>query len=400
MAPSRVSTFLRRALGSVLLLGTIASGRASADTSKPPPRDAPAIAGAAYGLWLLKQGQQAGAAAAAASMPEPAEAAEAAFVRLAPYTKTTTAIGTVRALRSITLKNELPGTVAAVALETGQIVEQGALLVELDVAVEQAQLLALQAEARLAETMLGRMERALESQGASAADVDRARAERDMAVANVKRLEAIVEQKRLYAPFRARVGFVDLHLGQYLEPGTQITTLQGVDDAVHVDFSVTQEVATRLSEGVEIEVVPAAGEPPVHATIVALDARVDVAARNTQVRAELRGLDPLPRPGASVRVRVPVAKPREVAVVPVSALRRGPAGSSVFVLEPDPEGKLRAHERRVISGTTLGDEVVIESGLEAGERVATAGSFKLREGVLVMLPKDGEAAQPAQGDPR
>lgn len=372
MPSPRTSPLLRRSLGSVLLLAVVVA--------------------VGLGLVAVKRGKDAAAAAAAAAQPEWSMAVEAAAVVTRPYTRRSTAIGTVRALRSITLQNELAGTVHAVHLSTGMVVEAGEPLVEFDVAVEQAQLQALQAEARLAETMLGRMERALESQGASAADVDRARAERDMAVANVRRLEAVIEQKRLRAPFRARVGLVDLHVGQYLQPGTPITTLQGIDELVHIDFAVTQDTATRLAPGAEIAVVIGPASAPVPAQIVAVDARVDALTRNTWIRAELRGVDPLPQPGASVRVSVPVAAPRDVAVVPVSALRRGPGGSTVFVLRPDPEGKLRAHERRVVSGTTIGDEVVIEHGVEVGEQVATTGSFKLREGALVALPPaDGKA---------
>ncbi|MBL9076183.1 MAG: efflux RND transporter periplasmic adaptor subunit [Planctomycetes bacterium] len=374
MPSRRPSSLVRTVLGSVFLFLVLAAIGA--------------------GLWLWKRSQQQAAAAAAANQPEWSVAIEAAPVGTRAYTKTSTTIGTVRALRSITLRNELPGTVRAVHLTTGQVVAAGDLLVELDVAVEQAQLAALQAEARLAETMLGRMERALESQGASAADVDRARAERDMAVANVQRLQALIEQKRLRAPFAARTGLVDLHEGQYLEPGTTITTLQGIDDAVHVDFSVTQDVATRLQTGRTVELVTAPGAAPVPATIAAIDARVDAATRNTWIRAELRGAQPLPQPGASVRVRVPVTAPRDVAVVPVSALRRGPAGTTVFVVQPDPQQQLRAHERRVASGAVLGDDVVIESGLEVGENVATTGSFKLREGVLVALPQAPASAKP------
>lgn len=343
------------------------------------------LGGVAAGLYYLKYLQGVAAAEAAAQQGEPAEAIEAATVTTRSYTRRSTAIGTVRATQSITMRNELPGTVRKVAMSTGATVRTDDLLVELDVAVEEAQLAALRAEARLAETMLGRMERAQQQQGASAADVDRARAERDMAVANVERLEAIIDQKRLKAPFAARVGFVDLHVGQYLQPGTEITTLQGIDEAVHVDFAVTQEVALRLAVGTTIDVIVVPGQPAVPARIAALDARVDSETRNTWVRAELRGVDPLPRPGSSVRVSVPVSAPRDVCVVPISALRRGPSGSSVFVLANDPQGQLRSHERRVTSGAVLGDEVVIESGLEAGERVATTGSFKLREGALVMV---------------
>jgi membrane fusion protein, multidrug efflux system len=356
-----------------------------------------AVGGSAYGLYVWKQGKHAANAAAAAQMPEPAEAVSAAAVATRSYTKTSTAIGTVRALRSITLRNELPGTVRKVTLESGRIVAADELLVELDVEVETAQLSALEAEARLAETMLGRMERALEQQSASAADVDRARAQSDMAIANVKRLQALIEQKRLRAPFPARVGFVDLHIGQYLDPGTQITTLQGIDEAVHIDFEVTQDVATRLAPDVLVDIVASSGTPAVPAKIVAIDARVNTTTRSTSIRAELRGEQPQLQPGSSVRVRMPVAMPREVMTVPVSALRRDPGGSSVFVLEADPTGALRSHIRRVTSGSVLGDVVIIEEGLKAGEQVATAGSFKLREGALVHVAPASEAnAQPKQ----
>jgi membrane fusion protein (multidrug efflux system) len=374
MPSSRTST-ARKALGSLLLLAC--------------------LAGAGLGIYLWKGALVANAATAAAQQQEMPIVVGAAPVRTSQHARTTTAIGTVRALRSITLRNELPGTVRNVALTAGAIVDQGALLVELDVAVETAQLHALQAEARLAESMLGRMERALQSQGASAADVDRARAQHDMAVANVQRLEALIEQKRLRAPFRARVGLVDLHLGQYLEPGTPITTLQGVDAAVHVDFAVPQEAAARLVVGQAVQVQKRGGEPVVAAQVVAIDARVDEATRNAWVRAELGG-ENLPQPGASVRVQVPIAAPAEVLVVPVSALRKSPAGDFVYVLAKDPQGALRARQRPVVGGPSLGDEVIVREGLQVGELVAAEGSFKLREGALVQVA--GTAPQAPQGN--
>lgn len=343
-----------------------------------------AVGGVGFGLYVWKQRSHRVAAAAAANQPEPAEVVESAAARLRSYTRATTAIGTVKALQSITLRNELAGTVRKVDLRTGQVVEPGAVLVELDVAVEQAELQALEAEARLADSMLQRMEQALQSQGASAADVDRARAQHDMARANVARTQALIERKRVLAPFRARVGMVDLHVGQYLEPGSLITTLQGVDEAVHIDFAVTQEVASVLNVGGEVEV--SIGGKPVRAKIVAMDARVNSTTRNTTIRALLQAAAPLPQPGSSVRVRVPVEAAHDAVVVPVSALRRGPSGDHVFLLATAPDGKLRAATRRVTAGASMGDEVIVLDGLAVGDLVAAAGSFKLREGALVQIP--------------
>jgi membrane fusion protein, multidrug efflux system len=351
-----------------------------------------ALAAAGAGLAAWKRADLASEAAAASVQYEPEESVTVATARELPYQRTTTAIGTVLALNSVTLRNELAGTVRTVELVPGRVVEEGALLVGLDVAVEEAELAAQEAQAALAETLLGRMQRARENRGASEADVDRARAERDVALANVARTRAVIARKTLRAPFRARVGLADVHPGQYLNEGTVLTTLQGVDTAVHVDFTVSQDVAAGLREGMRVEL----GGPEVEALsgkLIALDARVDPATRNVMVRAlvEQEGDVPLPAPGASLRVHVPVGPPLTVVTVPVSALRKGPAGDHVFVAKENGEGRVRAELRNVQAGAVLGDEVVIQTGLTAGEVVAASGSFKLREGVLLAVTPDESA---------
>jgi membrane fusion protein (multidrug efflux system) len=348
------------------------------------------LAGAGIGLAAWKRADRSASAAAAASQGEPMESVSVATAEVRSHQRTTTAIGTVLALRSVDLRNELAGTVREVRLAPGAVVEEGELLVALDVAVEEAELAAQEAQAALAETLLGRMERARENRGASEADVDRARAERDVALAHVARTRAVIERKTIRAPFTARVGLADVHPGQYLNEGTILTTLQGIDDAVNVDFAVPQTVGLGLDEGTRVGIT--AGGAELTGEVLALDARVDESTRNVLVRAQLTGAD-LPAPGASVRVHVPIGPPREVVAVRVSALRRGPAGDHVYVVEPDAEGRPRAHVRAVVSGAMLANEVVIESGLEAGEQVATSGSFKLREGVLLAVVPS-EASSP------
>jgi membrane fusion protein (multidrug efflux system) len=207
-----------------------------------------------------------------------------------------------------------------------------------------------------------------------------------MARAQVERTQAVIERKRIRAPFRARIGMADVHPGQYLSEGTQLTTLQGVDAAVHVDFTVTQTVAAGLLPGDRIEVQSGSTAPDT-AVVTAVDARVDRTTRNATVRVRLDNPPAGLAPGASMRVRVPVGQPTTVVTVPVSALRRGPAGDHVFVLTDAIDGP-HAHVRPVHSGTTLGDDVVVLDGLAAGERVAASGSFKLYESVRVAITGD------------
>src|SRR6266550_9231733 len=168
--------------------------------------------GAALAVW--KTASARATAAAAAHQPEPIEVVTTAVAREEQHRATTTSIGTVLALRSITLRTELPGTVHEVGLIPGRIVDSGAVLVAFDISVEQADLQAQQAQASLAATSLARLERLRQYGAVSEEEVDRARAERDIAQAQIARTQAIIAKKTIRAPFRARVGIADVRPGQ------------------------------------------------------------------------------------------------------------------------------------------------------------------------------------------
>jgi membrane fusion protein, multidrug efflux system len=323
--------------------------------------------------------------AAAISQPEPAEAVAVAVARERGHSPTTTSIGTVVATRSISVRNEMPGTVRHVSLAPGRIVDAGAVLVALDVSVETAELQALQAQANLAQTQFERMQRMVRSRAASEMEVDQARAERDVAVAQIERTKAVIERKTIRAPFRARVGISDVHPGQYLNEGALLTTLQGIDDHAYVDFSVAQQVAAGLQPGAHVSVFARGDDNALNAKILAIDSRVDPTTRNATVRAQLPTSGVALQPGASVRVRVATDEPQLAIAVPASAIRKSAAGDHVFVLQSDSAGKLRAHSRPVRVESVAGDDAIIETGLSVGEKVAASGSFKLRDAALVAV---------------
>lgn len=325
------------------------------------------------------------AAVAAANQPEPVEAVTAAVAVARQQRSVATAIGTVLALKSVTLRNEVAGTVQHSALTPGRIVEPGAILIAFDVSVERAELRAREAQLALAGTSLKRLENLLTHQAVSAEEVDRARAERDVADAEIARIRAIIARKTLRAGFRARIGLSDVHPGQYLAEGTELTTLQSVDGSANIDFTVAQGIAAGLKVGDTLQVAPSESDTPVTARIVAIDARVDPVTRNAAVRARVSDPRHAFAPGASVRVRLPVGTVSQAVAIPVSSLRKGPDGDHVFVLAPDDQGKPRAHLRPVQTGEVVGDLVLVLSGLSPGERVAASGSFKLREGVLIAV---------------
>lgn len=343
-----------------------------------------AVAGTAVALALWKINSWEKSAEEAALMPEPTEVVKTAVSEERSFSKFTTMTGTVRALQSIVLQNELDGTVAETRLTSGAIVETGDILVAFDISVEVAEMKAHEAQAELARITLERITPLSIGQAVAASELDRARAELDIASAHIARIQATMDRKTLRAPFRAKVGLADLHKGQYLEAGTVLTTLQGIDDAVHVDFQVPQEVAVTLKPGSSVEIVSAPLGNTVSAKIVALDARTDANTRNLLVRARIEGAGgAAPSPGSAVKVRVPAGTLANAVAIPVTALRRGADGDFVFVIAKDELGKERATLRPVKVAALEGEVVFLTDGLKAGEKIATTGSFKLREGVLV-----------------
>ena len=305
------------------------------------------IAGAGAGLTASKCASLRAEEAAAASQPEPMESVTAAVARERAHRRTTTSIGTVLALRSITLRNELAGTVRQASLTPGQVVDAGTVLVALDVAVEEAELRAQEAQAALAETLLAAPRTGPAGDRAAS---DRAWTARAPSATSrwprSRAPSAIIARKTIRAPFRARVGMADVHPGQYLDEGTELTTLQGVDDAAHVDFAVAQRVAAGPARGRERGGLRRRRGGSDRGQ----DRRDRRAGRpHDPQRHGARADRGAARAGAGrLGARRGPGRPAQTAVaVPVSALRKGPSGDHVFVLAPDKDGKTRAHLRQV-----------------------------------------------------
>lgn len=361
-----------------------------------------AIGGTAGGLGYYKYMEISAAIAAAEASPEPREAVEAVRARRGEWAASTRAVGTVVALRQVEIRNELPGTVIEVGFASGDIVEAGQLLVRLDTRQERAALAAAQAEAQLAQTVFDRRSRLAPGDVVSVLDLDRARAELAAATARVSGLEAGIAKKTLAAPFRARVGLTDLQPGAYLDEGASIAMLQGVDSDAYVDFTLPQDMAAAIRPGVAVSL---AGQQirdgSVSAEIVAEDASVDADNRAVRFRAIARGLGERLRPGAFVDVVAVTAPPQPALLVPLTAVRRAPYGDHVFVLAEE-AGQSRARQRIVQTGPLQGTDIVITDGLAEGELIAGAGSFKLRDGLLVVSadPPGARAPSPTdRGDP-
>lgn len=383
-----------------------------------------AVLAAAGGIATMKLRNHKDEQPPAGAAFEPFESVQIVPAHEITWQATADLVGTVFAMRTVTVRNELAGVVRTVGFQSGEAVEAGQILLQIDDTAEQADLAAVKAAVRVAEANIAQADsqialaelelnrlKDVQARAVAEVELDRARskletaradrgrwvAEADQARARVAQVETRLAKLTITAPFRARAGLRTVHEGQYLAEGTDVITLQELTDDIYLDFAIPQEYASRAQVGMAVMArAELLGPEPIRITVAAVDATVNLETRNLRIRAIVDNTAARLVPGMSVQVSVPIDEPRKLVVVPSTAVRRAAYGNSIFVVAPD-EGtqNLRAHQRFVTLGQALGDEVIVLEGLKAGEQVAAAGSFKLRDGVKVMSqPPEAPAGAP------
>ena len=315
------------------------------------------------------------------------------------------AVGTLRAVRGADLAAEVSGVISAIHFRSGEEVKAGAPLVQFNAAADIAQLESLKAAAELAQLTYQRDQRQLKVQAVSQATVDADEANLKVAKARVAEQQALVDKKSVRAPFAGRLGLRAVDLGQFVAPGTKLVTLQSLDP-VYVDFGVPQSGLAEMKTGLKVSATTDAlpGER-FEGTIDAIDAKVDPATRNVQVRASLSNPRHLLLPGMFVSVTVDTGASERRLTLPQTAISFNPYGNTVFVVEdkgkqPDGKPKLVAAQRFVTTGATRGDQITILTGVKQGETVVTAGQLKLRNGVPVIINNSVQPSNEAAPQPK
>jgi membrane fusion protein (multidrug efflux system) len=298
---------------------------------------------------------------------------------------------------------EASGTVKTIAFESGATVRAGEPLVELDTAIEQAQLRSAAASADLARANLERARAMRGKNMVSAAESDAAEAQAKQAIAQMDNIRAVLAKKTIRAPFAGRLGIRQINLGQFLDNGAAIVTLQSLDP-VYVDFSLPQRYLSQLGAGMAVRVAADAFPQQTFAgKITAISPEVDSVTRNVRLQATLANPEGRLQPGMYVVVAAVLPDTEPVLMIPATAVLYAPYGDSVFVIEEKKDEKTGAvgkalNQKFVRLGPARGDFVVVASGLEAGQTVVSTGVFKLRNGMSVVV--DNALAPQPQIAPR
>lgn len=338
------------------------------------------------------------------SYAPPPESVSSFVAREEKWQGTLSAIGSVTAVQGVEVTTEVPGLVKEILFEPGAVVSQGDLLVRLDTSSEEAQLRAIQAQWDLAKLNLEREQKLREQNMVSQSELDSAEATMKQTQANADNIKTIIEKKTIRAPFSGRLGIRMVNLGQYLDTGKPIASLQSLSP-VYAEFSLPQQDLPKLKTGMKVRLATDAF--PGHSfegTLTVINPDLDPSTRSVGLQATFDNPEQLLRPGMFARAEVLLPEAKDVLIVPSTAVLPAPFGDSVFIIETNSAAQtgspaLTVRQQFVRTGPARGDFVSVEAGLKPGERIASSGVFKLRNKMGIvenneLVPKASENPKP------
>jgi membrane fusion protein, multidrug efflux system len=348
--------------------------------------------------------------------------------KIESWIERTHAIGTLVAVEGVDVAPEVAGMVTDYFFDSGEDVEKGAKLVKLDTSVEEAELADNKATLVQAKLDYDRQKNLVEKGAVSQATLDQTIAKRDSALAEVQRVEAIIAQKNITAPFAGRLGLRYVEKGQYVPAGQRLVWLQALDP-IWVDFPVPEKTVGKFGIGSAVELTADAfPDRTFKGKVDALDARLNQDARTLMVRGTVPNPDRTLMPGMFANVAVLAGGEKAFVTVPRTAVTYGLYGDSVWVVKPgapkpaetqtptaatEPVGsavaadaapagaapaapRLTVERRFVRVGPTQGDRVAILEGIKAGEEVVTSGQLKLQPDAAIKVDNSGALKPPAE----
>lgn len=340
-------------------------------------------------LGGIKATQFAVMVAAGKDFKQPPETVTTARVKTQTWETTQKAVGTLAAVQGVLISTEQSGIIEKIAFKPGSMVAEGDLLVQLDIATEQAQLRAASATAELAKINLNRSRELLNKKLTSQSEYDAAAAQYKAAVAQADSIRSRIDEKTIRAPFGGRIGVQKVHVGQFLNAGQPIVSLQALDK-LYANFMLPQQELAVITSGlkvrIETDTLPGAA---IYGEISAVDPSIDPETRNFAVQATLTNEDGKLLPGMFVKVSVILPEQKQVLSIPATAVVHATYGDSVFIVdqksnEETGETDLIARQQFVKLSEARGDFVAVTSGLKENDLIVSTGAFKLRNGQTIV----------------
>ena len=362
------------------------------------------------------QQQRRGGRFAAGEGPVPVLVAPAARADVPVYLD---AVGTIKALNTVTVRPQVDGKLLSVNFKEGDDIKKGDVLAKIDPVIYQAQLnqaiaKKAQDEAQLANSKidLERYERlaATAAINKQQADTQRALVAQYTALvqadqAAIDNAQAMLGYTTITAPIDGRTGIRMVDEGNYVRSADTnssivvITQLQPISVLFNLPQQDLSQVNTAFNKGpLNVEAQRSDNDAVIdRGALRVVDNQVDQTTGTVKLKAEFPNANLQLWPGQFVNIRLLVDTLKQVVVIPTGAVQRGPNGTFVYVVKDDDTVSVRPITVQKQDET----QTVISKGLEAPERVVTTGFVRLTDGTKVAVGSgEAPAAQPAGQRPQ
>lgn len=289
--------------------------------------------------------------------------------------------GTILAQDEVQLQPEVSGRVTYLNIKEGSIVQKGTLLVKLNDADLQAQLLKLQPQLKIAQSNFTRIGELLKIKGVSQAEYDAAENTVNNVQADMELLKAQIDKTALKAPFTGKLGLRNISMGAIVSPTTIVSTLQNVGQ-LKMDVSVPEKYAAVIHIGDNMKCSVAGIDKGFTAQVVAIEPNIDQTTRNLKIRAIIHHPSSSLIPGAYVKVELKLKDIPNAIMIPANAVIPNDRATKIVITDSS-----KAKFVSIEIGLRTETEVQVLNGINVGDTVLTTGLLQVKPGMPVKFKK-------------
>ncbi|NRF32600.1 efflux RND transporter periplasmic adaptor subunit [Vibrio coralliilyticus] len=295
-------------------------------------------------------------------------------------------VGKLEAEQSVVVSSEVTGKVDVIAVKANQEVKQGQMLIQLNDDKARASVAEAQAYLKDEERKLREFERLVARNAITQTEIDAQKTSVEIAKARLDAANANLSDLHITAPFSGTVGFVDFSLGKMVSAGDELVALDDLS-VMQLDLQVPERYLSQIAKGMKVTAKTAAWNDAVFSgEVVGIDSRINEETLNLRVRIHFDNPKQSLKPGMLVAADMDFP-PMEAPIIPVQALEYSGTKRYVYVVGDDN----KAVRTEVFLGARIGNQVVIEKGLDIGQKIVVQGIVNMRDGVAVSeLGEDGK----------
>ena len=280
--------------------------------------------------------------------------------------------GTLEANEQIEVRSEVSGVVEQINFEEGSFVTKGQSLVKVNDIELRAQLRQVQTAQGLSSENARRAKLLLDKEAISREEFDIATADYKSAQAQVQLIQAQLSKTTIRAPFSGKIGLRSISKGSYISPTTVIAKLINTTQ-LKITFSIPEKYAQTIKINQNLTFTTSNSREVYKAKIYAIEPEIEIESRTLKIRAIAENKEGKLIPGTFANVSLPLEKLKNALLVPTEALIPIQNGKKIFVSK---NGK--AQEIIVETGARTEKDILITSGLKAGDTILTSGVMTLK----------------------